>query len=349
MDDGWSRWRPPEAEASAGKLPSLHIFNLPDNVLVDAAAYLPKPSRAMVAVAMTATPSSWAKLNSRQLQQQPSTISGAILSSSFELWEALDFEDIEQDLASKLSDDDIAAILTCTNAVSNLKRLKLTGCVNITGIGLEHLRGSVSLEQIDLSLAKQHETPVIKLEPCISEDMVLPILDSIVDADGNSLKHLQLPEKWRNKHHRMLSEFLERYNQLLESRGSTCSDCNVLVESGCYGRISRNEGQRVYGLQYNTCYKCVKQFCCAGNEDQCYVKFCNRCQRDFCFGCDSENGWCDICHDEDFCSGCAMLKECQDCHKNFCLDCVSVTKCACLADGVSCNQCIPDDFLCECA
>eukprot|EP00985_Skeletonema_marinoi_P006094 scaffold2645_cov96-Skeletonema_marinoi.AAC.1 len=68
--------------------------------------------------------------------------------------ETLDFEDIEEDLAIKLSDGDISAVLTCIDAVNRLKTLKLTNCINIIGVGLEPLRGSSIIEQIDLSLVE---------------------------------------------------------------------------------------------------------------------------------------------------------------------------------------------------
>ena len=57
--------------------------------------------------------------------------------------------------------------------------MKLAGCVNITGDGLGILRGSVVLEQIDLSILGRlgwHESPVLRPKSLISEEVVLPIL-----------------------------------------------------------------------------------------------------------------------------------------------------------------------------
>ncbi|KAL7539461.1 hypothetical protein ACHAXR_009305, partial [Thalassiosira sp. AJA248-18] len=170
---------------------SLHITALPESVLEHLSAYLSKPSRAMFAVAMTAPSESWAKSN---CERQPSSASKAIISSSSEKWDHLDFLDIEKGLARGLSDNDLCGILVCIDAVSKLKRLKLTGCVNITGHGLEPLSDSTVLEQIDLSLVGQHKTPVIYPEPLISEEAVFPILHSILDAEDSSLKSMQLPK-----------------------------------------------------------------------------------------------------------------------------------------------------------
>ncbi|KAL7537536.1 hypothetical protein ACHAXR_007895 [Thalassiosira sp. AJA248-18] len=81
----------------------------------------------------------------------------------------------------------MCGVLACIDAGNHLQTLKLAGCVNITGRGLEPLRGSLVLEQIDLSLVGEHESPHIEPKPLISETEVLSILASIIDEDGNSL------------------------------------------------------------------------------------------------------------------------------------------------------------------
>ena len=40
--------------------------------------------------------------------------------------------------------------------------------------------------------------------PLICEEEVVPILGSIVDTDGNSLKDIQLPQKWHRARNRCL-------------------------------------------------------------------------------------------------------------------------------------------------
>ncbi|KAL7537395.1 hypothetical protein ACHAXR_008867, partial [Thalassiosira sp. AJA248-18] len=175
---------------------SLHINDLPDTLLSDVANYLSAPSRALFASAMTAPSCSWSKMTNQT--QTPSVTSKVIL-SCVDQWEVLNFRSIEESLASRLTDDDIRGVLACINASNRLKTLKLAGCVNITGRGLEPLRGSVVLEQIDLSLVGEHERPLIEPDPLISETEVLSILASIIDADGNSLKHVQLPKAFRKE------------------------------------------------------------------------------------------------------------------------------------------------------
>ena len=170
---------------------TLHISNLPTGFIVNVSEYLPQPSRAILAVALSA-PSIFGQND--HLMHRLSPTSKAIIAA--QQWDILDFEDLERELANKLTDDDIYAVLTCINAQDVLKRLKLCGCINITGHGLNPLRGSVVLEQIDISLVRKHEKRKIKPEPKISQEVVLPILDSIISSDGFSLKHIQFPDKW---------------------------------------------------------------------------------------------------------------------------------------------------------
>ena len=120
--------------------------------------------------------------------QQQTETSKAIL-SAIKWDEVLDFGDIEKRLAAKLSDYDIDYILRCADAVNNLKILKLAGCIDITGRGLDTLRSSVAIQQIDLSLVGKHEAPTIEPEPLLSEDVVIPIIDDIISRGrGSSMK-----------------------------------------------------------------------------------------------------------------------------------------------------------------
>ena len=131
-----------------------------------------------------------------------------------------------------------------------LKRLKLCGCIDITGIGLNPLRGSIVLEQIDLSLARKYEHRDDVIESKISDEVVVPILNSI-----RSLKHVTFPKQWRGIT-QSLNQFRQRYNQLCNSRGTCCSKCG--------GGMSSNHDWTTGGhrmLQNNVCYDCLKPFC----------------------------------------------------------------------------------------
>ena len=179
---------------------TLHISDLPTGFIVDVSAYLPKPSRAMLAVAFTSS-SLW---QNDALMHRLSPISTAIISA--EQWDTLDFKDINKELANKLTDDDIGAVLKCINAQDVLKRLKLCGCTNIEGHGLNPLRGSVVLEQIDMSFTPRYGCQEVLSEAKISLATIISILDSIISAEDCSLKYIQFPRAMET-----------------ECRGRTCS------------------------------------------------------------------------------------------------------------------------------
>ncbi|KAL3807030.1 hypothetical protein ACHAXA_004779 [Cyclostephanos tholiformis] len=168
----------------------LRLSDLPNDLMAAVADFLPKTSVALFAVAIS---------NANNVGR-PSTMIDAIIASraggsSKSPWEIIDFFDIEKSLQVRLTDDDLYGILTCVDAVSTLKKLKLTHCIQVTGLGLEPIRRSVILEQLDLSQVGEHELPYFTGNmQLICEETVLPILDSILDSNG-ALKHLEFPKR----------------------------------------------------------------------------------------------------------------------------------------------------------
>ncbi|KAK1740838.1 hypothetical protein QTG54_008090 [Skeletonema marinoi] len=142
-------------DASLEDFISCLLSDLPSGILTHVANYLDAPSRALFAAALATNQ------NAAASDERNSAIVG-------NEWTTLDFGDIEEDLAARLSDGDISAVLLCIDAVNRLKRLKLTNCYNITGVGLEPLRGSTTIEQIDLSLFYDRKHPDFCPAPLIS-------------------------------------------------------------------------------------------------------------------------------------------------------------------------------------
>jgi hypothetical protein len=103
-----------------------NIADLPSEPLIHISSYLAAPSQVLLAVAI-------ARYDAESLNN---SISSAIAGYC---WDSLDFGQIEKELAAKLSDEDISAVLQCIDAVNTVKRLRLTNCVNITGSCLEPL------------------------------------------------------------------------------------------------------------------------------------------------------------------------------------------------------------------
>ena len=90
------------------------------------------------------------------------------------MWDVLDFNQLDHTLRWNLTDDDLGALLVVIDGRNKLKKLFLTetgpgpwknGLSRITGYGLEPLRGSDVMVQIDIDY------------PDISEDVTLPIIE----------------------------------------------------------------------------------------------------------------------------------------------------------------------------
>ena len=337
---------------------SLHISNLPDGILTHAASYLATPSRSLFAVAMTTSSKSWAQDNFSIGSKRQQTVA-SILSSG--VWDVLDFGDIEKSLVIKLTEDDVHAVLKCISAQDVLKKLRLTGCVYITGQSLEVLRGSSTIEYIDLSLVNLHESPEINEPmisststvypmPSLSEEIVLPILESVIDADDNSLKMIMLPKKWRENKSDTLCQFLIKFEDFLATRQTRCSKCNLVPNTlDDLGWICQGQDNIVFGLQNFSCHKCTGCFCYACDyEEEGPLNYCKLCERDYCEDC-VEAHRCQVC-DETFCSACSSVKECLACGLSFCNQCHSRKVCSSCGliyhkDESLCSNCDSGDDL----
>eukprot|EP00985_Skeletonema_marinoi_P002842 scaffold1170_cov125-Skeletonema_marinoi.AAC.16 len=304
------------------------LTNLPSGILAHAASFLAAPSKVLFAVALD-----------ENSAVSPNERSSSIVGNQ---WSILDFGGIEKDLSAKLTDDDIEKVLLCIHAVNNVKRLKLANCVNITGAGLEPLRGSLIIQQIDLSLVGEHQSPNIYPEPPISCNRVIPILDSIIATEGCALRHVQFPLVWLQEPSTdsEFHQFIQRYNQMWENREEVnCLECNEGLPCSTNQWIGTNTLLSPdYGTQYNTCYSCIKHYC-----NYCKIEFCRTCQTDYCEDCTKmsdcrscENSHCNDCYEH----------ECHECNEKICLDCVETEyqchKCG-DCDKVLCSECVEDE------
>ena len=308
----------------------LQLSDLPDNAVAHVASYLSNISRAIFAIA------------------SPSGSRSTILSDA-KLWETLDFGDIDWSLARRLKDDGLEDILTITDAVHNAKCIKLTGCTKIFGTGLSPLRGSIVLKQLDLGLVGQHNSPNLRPQPWISVNIVVPILTSIINEEGNTLMHLTLPKKWRdNRQEGTLSAFLRSYNEVLVSRTIKCTKCNLSISDveSFQGHLYHDPGVEWYapwyGLTNDLCCKCLKYYCnsCEIEDGEQCLNYCVSCERDYCQLCVPTHR-CGLCA-ECYCNGCVDgLPACEECDMAFCKDCEPDVKCACV-NKVLCGGCAED-------
>ncbi|KAK1740857.1 hypothetical protein QTG54_008109 [Skeletonema marinoi] len=280
------------------------LSDLPNGILTHVANYLDAPSRLFFAAAL-------ANQNTAASDERNSVIVD-------NEWTTLDFGDIEEDLAVKLINGDISAVLLCIDAVNRLKRLKLTNCINITGVGLEPLRGSTIIEQIDLSLVGDHQSPNISPKPPISCEFVLPILDSIIEREGCSLRHVQFPSVWSEGGKSIqFEQFRIRYNEMLDNRGVGCAKCNTNLPPGDLSWI----GERI--VQNFTCYECLKHFCitCTNDDGEDVLGHCHNCKKGYCTDCQKSKGC--ICCDFEYCVDCRDFTDCSGCDSVFCEECIA--------------------------
>ena len=314
-----------------------NIAKLPSSALTLIASYLAVPSRAIFAVALSVT----------------SEESLAIVGTQ---WDILDFGRIHKDLAAKLTDDHIKDVLLSVNAVNRVKRLILSGCVNITGAGLEPLRGSLVIEQIDLGLVGDDESPALGAEYPLSCDHVLPILVSIFEQERCALKHLHFPNAWCSERS-IDSDFHQlilRYNQMWARRQEVvcCSECSgslpqrweeqrgwVHDVGGPWIHTDADDRRQVYGIHRHTCHGCLENYCLNCESFEKYT--CIECYRMYCDDC-SWGKQCQACYDM-FCSGCSAQKldQCRGCGDLFCDGCRK----SCYSCGIFyCERCIGDHW-----
>jgi hypothetical protein len=282
---------------------------LPDAVLGQVALFLSKSSQSFLAAAVA-----------------------YVSSAKDNRWAILDFSDLDKEVQSRLTDDDLNSVLCSIDAPNTLRTLKLTGCINITGRGLGVLRGAVNLRQIDLSLAGQHESPILVTEPTLSQAIVVPILNSIVGR----LRHIQLPKQWRIQSSPMLQRFLNNYSNCLTDRCVTCSGeryerslDGVFQFIACNQVIAPAQFMNESGLQNFTCYECNDNFC-----TDCGPEFCGTCDKMLCDECGPVN-ICIACNMV-ACEECKQMKSCDGCLESHCIDCF-IDTCS------TCNVTLCDD------
>ena len=265
------------------------LTDLPNALLPNVASFLPRISCVSFAISLSRQP----------LDGTPSVISIAIATSSNESWESIDFKDIQEGVygGRSLTDNDIRWVLLCIDAQNKTKSLKFTNCIGITGSGLEQpMRESVVLERIDLSLVGDHQVPNIKPEPSISSWIVIPILESILNTENNSLIHVQLPKKWREERGILLNRFMKNMDRALNNRKIQCSKGCGICEEWTYART-----QYSYGLNTITCYQCTEHLCseCSWND---LIAMCQCCEKVYCNDC-NKILYCDGCNTST-CRGC---------------------------------------------
>ena len=126
------------------------------------------------------------------------------------------------------------------SAVANIRRLDLSGIItigNITGNGLEPLRGSTTLEYINLGIWRD--------EHSLSKQVILPILDSIIVKDDSSLNCIKLPLSWTEPPD---EDSIRRYRQIQERFNQVSKKPNIRYVSLHSDRFLRKTNNPPTGI-----------------------------------------------------------------------------------------------------
>ncbi|KAL7449802.1 hypothetical protein ACHAWC_001820, partial [Mediolabrus comicus] len=329
------------------------LGDVPTEALQHVASFLAAPSQVMFGLHVAAAEDKSLNKRSFAIAEEQS-------------WDTLDFGEIEKEVASRLSDDDIKAVLWCIDAGNKVKRLRLTNCFNVTGSCLEPLSGSEVIEQIDMSLVGDHKEPILletwhpplshiwSSSVCVPIDLrlscehVLPVLDSIISREGCSLKHLQFPKGVHKKswgsfekktdsifiHYEwqpppLFADFLTRYTEYLTNRGISCTQCSrSLPSNGCqwFGK-DRKLGSPFFN-QNHTCSKCLNNYCYRFHLPRSGVIGDRGLER------------CSKCQRE-YCVECVDMYYCEGCCKYYCKDCKALASVQCSArcENKCCEEC----------
>ncbi|KAL9190825.1 hypothetical protein ACHAXT_000531 [Thalassiosira profunda] len=280
-------------------------------VIAHVAQYLTDNECAVFAAAMTASAARWAQGNwDLQLSAVSRVVMDSVESGDFSCF---DFEDLSKKKRAVLTDGELGGVLVSIG--SGIRELNLHGCFAITGAGLEPLRGSTALETIDLSISSRS-----KMHLAMSASVVLPLLSSIIDAEGSSLKHIALPKNWQSDESGILESFSQKHRSVickgcsdncvlnLAGRGETplecsqaCSECMAPFCSDCVERFQDNTDID-HPMDY--CWGCEKYFCSGCPPE---VATCYECEQHYCFNCNFKRGdrnRCDHGGDDWRCDGC---------------------------------------------
>ena len=358
-----------------------HLTDLPKEALIHVAKYLAAPSRALFAATLDGSlgssdendillsaifPSNQLIGSSNYLREilvqlEQCSIQKVLLdieadSTYFDPVDyspfTLDFGKIKKKHKVQLSDDIIKTILLCIDAVNTVKILRLAKCINITGVGLEPLRGSKIIVQIDLSLVGDGENPRsldIPPYPLISRDIVLPILDSIISLDGCALRYLQFPTTWRRVRGQQFKAFVTRYNKMLRSRiDVSCYGCDETLPAEVEAEEEEEDWRMdTAARQKYTCYDCLEHYCerCLGH------RYCSHCEKLICGDCQAFDS-CEWCH-RIFCQSCTVeqIKQCstRTCDFVRCKGCVYGELEICSScDVITCRDCSGSGRCFEC-
>lgn len=283
------------------------ILDLPDVALRIIGSLLSPPSRATFAVAMCRRLSEPSAALSRIAKNGVSVVIMELGTSVFSImggdeetgglvgsdWNTLDFSE-DMELASKIDDDDIAAVLCIASAQNHLKHLKLPPLKDgVTGRGLTLLRYSTVLETLDMDPERSYEWPDTRY----TKEEVTNIVDAILALEGNSFRRLRSPgPNFARDKASLLSNRvgLTNVNSGCVTFGFTWDDLNNTVDFD----LDMDQCYTCNDINVNACVTCDKSLMC-GNANCCDHRDILMCQGTRMGGRSCTKFQCEGCKDRD--------------------------------------------------
>jgi hypothetical protein len=317
------------------------LDDVPTEALQHVASFLAAPSQVMFGLHVAAAEDKSLNKRSFAIAEEQS-------------WDTLDFGEIEKDVASRLTDDDIKAVLWCIDAGNKVKRLRLTNCVNITGSCLEPLSGSEVIEQIDMSLVGDHEEPIpletwhpplneevgwsplcyfdwsssacIPIYSRLSCEHVLPVLDSIISREKCSLKHLHFPKGVHSK------TSWEGYQKMTDSIYHEWLPRPLFADFLTrYTEYMMNRGIRCTQCSQNLPSNGCQWF---GNDLELGFNFfnqnhtCSKCLNNYCYRHNDRYAGRPLPdYARKYNCGDRVLERCRKCEREYCVECSDMYYC----------------------
>lgn len=275
------------------------------------------------------------------------------------LWSRIDFGTVDARFAAQITDPQLAALLRNCRARVQCQVLKLSRCTSLTGTGLEPLRGSRVLREIDLWLDKSVRVGRVEVDL----DFVLPLLSSMppmatngIPSDAEEeendaplgLSRVIMRRQFNGENffglfdERVADWFVEFEEALRAHFRDTRVQCGYCVRTfadACSWEDLWWKAPTAY------CQICGRLSCATGNE--CPVNMqCRRCQIQSCQGDNCEHILnCNGC-DVPFCLECVdendvKCENYEDCGRNFCGNCSHLCRlCSKCKEAAFCHECI---------
>jgi len=280
-------------------------------------------------------------------------LGGYIFSKSY-LWESIDFgAELSYRQRQLLTDRSVYRLLENVDAKRVTKVLSVRFCGKIQGYSLEPLRGSVVLEDLDLSVHAGTYPQRTGLDDSFVIDLLQSMMPFARPTETNQRKantsrlftvrftNQRNPTRVGDRPMRMhecfnpysrVRNFMESFDGSLKDRlwadRVPCGHCNcVLVEKIPTDVFESTDASAIRCAQCNTlscgqkgckstcrCQWCYNAFCCVE------FKRCGSCNRDACLRCDVLRK-CDGPCNRVLCDGCLHVVTCDECGKTFCEEC----------------------------